>query len=108
MSFATSKIVSSKAFWDTTVRCSSQGGNVASCQIRHVDEVSDCGAIRCGIISAEDIEHRRLTSKDLHDHGHQVGRYATRIFSKEARLVATNWIEVSQCDNCPVWICHSE
>lgn len=65
-------------------------------QIHHMQIVAHAGAVVGGIVVAEDLQCRATPHCHLCDVGHQVVRYASRIFAQIPAGVRTHRVEVAQ------------
>ena len=70
--------------------------HMAAGQIHHVDVVAHAGAVRGGVVVAEDVHLFQLAHGDLGDVGHQVVGDAVGVLADEAGLVGTDGVEVAQ------------
>ena len=69
---------------------------MAAGQIDDVDIVTHAGAVRGGVVVAEDMDLFQLADGDLGDVGHQVVGDAVGVLADEAGLVGTDGVEVAQ------------
>ncbi len=73
-----------------------------------MDEISH-GSPVCGwVVGPEDEEDRGDAGHYSHDDGHEVCRYASRVFAQDARLIAADGVEVTEGDDSPFGIRNSE
>ncbi|MNN98354.1 hypothetical protein D3C81_2177320 [compost metagenome] len=68
---------------------------VAFSQIHHVDVVTHAGTIFRWIITAENTQLLQLADSNLRDVWQQIIRDAIGIFADQARLMGTDWVEVT-------------
>ena len=67
-------------------------------QINHVEVIPLAGAVRCGIVAAEDGQLLQLSRSHAPDIWHQVVGNTVGIVSQQAGLVGPNGIEIPQQD----------
>ncbi len=69
---------------------------MAAGQIAHVDVVAHTGAVRGGVVVAEDLNLFQLAHGHLGDVGHQVVGDAVGVLADEAGLMGADGVEVTQ------------
>ena len=80
------------------------GLHMAIGQVNHMDIIPDAGAIRSGIIIAENGELFQLAYGHLGDIGNKVVGNAGGILANEAGLMSADGVEITKKDNAPLRI----
>jgi len=66
-----------------------------------MDEIANSSAIGSLPVRSKDLQNWLLASQDTGNDGEKVGRLLARILTKDTRLVAANWVEVTEGSDGP-------
>ena len=84
-----------------------EGADVPVGEVDDVDVVAHAGAVRGGVVVAEDAEAGAFADGNLGDVGHEVVWDAVWVFTNKTRFVGANWIEIAKegCLKFRIGIC---